>query len=293
MLHVSKICLLRSNIYIILRIYMTSIEETASHLFEKKYKRTLKTYAIWAVAFNFLTLMVMLNSHMDTAFVGIVSFAPWLILFALYKRKEDEARAIFWQKFAEKRAWNYAAVGDITLEKAKMFLQGNDTNIIKNYITGKIENRPIRIFEYEIVIKYHEDPDSRYPYTVFAFRFNGHFPHIFLNYRDDNYNIHFSNKLPVPLEFEKDFHIFAPQKYEIEALAIFTPDLFHFILEENWSCDIELIDQELIIFRPGYIKNSAELEKEFGKALALVEKIAPSLDKARFEKIGDYAHTLS
>lgn len=223
----------------------------------------------------------------------ILSFSIWplfLILF-YFMTAVNKTRNSFWQQFAEINGWQYKGIGDSDNELGIMFKQGNGGGGTDHNIQGSIEGRPFRIFDYQFSVG-KEDSQKTYFYTVFAFKFNGSFPNIYLNNKHNSYSISIGEKIPLPLEFEKQFSLSAPLKYEIEALEIFTPDVFVKLLEGGFTHDIEFVDHEVLMFVDGVIDSSEKLEKEFSRALNLEDLFDEKLDKFKFEQIGDIPHQL-
>lgn len=200
-------------------------------------------------------------------------------------------RGRFWRQFAQAHGFTYQPKGDPNAETAVMFHQGHSRRQ-QHIITGSVENRPLRISNYQFTIG-HGKYSRTYPYTVFEFRFTGHFPHLYLNQLFNGYGIAVGVAIPLPREFEKRFTLRAPQEYEIEALQIFTPDLLAHLLDSGLQHDVEIVDQELLIFTVGYVDRREQLEREFADATALVERLAPKLDRFRFAPIGDHPPSLT
>ncbi|MDO8604576.1 MAG: hypothetical protein Q7K40_04265 [bacterium] len=175
-------------------------------------------------------------------------------------------------------------------EVGVMFRQGH-SGTISRHIEGVVDGRKFRMFNFMFTVgsgKY----QRVYPYTVFAFKFNGSFPHIYLNNRHNSYSINTGERIPIHSDFDKKFVLSAQRKYETEALEIFTPDVFAKVLDSGFSYDVELVKQEIIIFIDGVTNNFEKLEKEFNMAIALEDLLGEKLDRFKFEKIGDMSYDL-
>lgn len=229
----------------------------------------------------------------------IVSFSEayflgnyWLFLLIMFYMMSatDKATDAFWKQVAENNGWEYKGVVDDVVEPGIMFKQGKGQNI-QHLIVGNIDGRAFRMFKYSFTIG-EDKNETTYWYTVFAFKFEGTFPHIYLNNKHNSYSISAGEKLPLPSEFEKQFFLSAPRKYETEALEIFTPDILTKLLDGGFAHDIELVDHELIMFVDGITDNFKKLEKEFNKAMELEDIFDEKLDKFKFEKIGDLSQQL-
>ncbi|MFZ2831922.1 MAG: hypothetical protein WAZ40_02115 [Minisyncoccia bacterium] len=202
----------------------------------------------------------------------------------------NKVRTSFWKEVAVANGWNYAEASDVNQESGIMFRQGH-SNFIKNKITGSIDGRQFRIYNYQFMIGSGKS-STTYQYIVFTFKFKGSFPHMYLNNSDNSYNINIGEKIPLPSELEKKFTLSSPKEYEIETLEIFTEDILAKLLDSGLNHDVELVGQEVLMFTEGNVNSFKELEKEFNKALTLEDLLDEKLDKFKFEKIGDMSHTL-
>ncbi len=243
---------------------------------------------VWA-SLTFFVILPLENT--DGAWPGIIIALPFIVLLLLYGIARSMIETIFWQQFAKKHDLSYTPAADYSKEKAFMFDQGHSESIT-HFLSGTIGNHPLRIFSYTFTTGSGKHKQTHL-YTVFGFTFNGRFPHFYLDYKKDWFNRSIGEKISLPEEFEKKFALYAPRKYEIEAHQIFSPDLLAYLLDHNLKYDIEIVNQELLVFISGQIGNLADLENELAEAQKLMEKIAPTLDNFHFEKIGDYSPALS
>jgi len=228
---------------------------------------------------------------------GVFGIFALVVPFLYFVSVSIKVQSSFWKEFAIANGWQYKDTTLLELynkslekEMGIMFKEGNTRNI-SNEITGTIKNRHFRIFCYGFTVG--SGKNSRtYNYTVFAFKSIGIFPHIYLNNKSNSWNIDVGENIPLPKEFENKFSISTPQKYETEALEIFTPDILASLLQNNFLYDVEFVNQEILVFADGQINNFDQLEKRFNDALTLNDLLAQKLDKFKFEKIGDLPSTL-
>lgn len=213
---------------------------------------------------------------------------PFFFVFVYLVVIESKISGLFWKRFAELNGWRYKDTFDPNQEQGVMFKDGN-IRIIHDCIEGVIDGRNFRIFNYSFFIgfAYATNRKKRYFYTVFAFKFKGSFPHIYLNNKTNSYSIRAGESIPLPTEFEKSFSLSAPKEYEIEALEIFTPDVLASLLDDKFGHDVEFVNQEMLIFFDGQIRNSEQLEREFKRALDLKDLLDEKLDRFKTETIGD------
>ncbi|MDO8604553.1 MAG: hypothetical protein Q7K40_04145 [bacterium] len=211
----------------------------------------------------------------------------WILFGAMFyiMSATNKARDSFWKQVAEKNCWQYKGELDEFTERGIMFQQGKGRRIY-HLIEGDVDGSEFRMFHYQFSVGEGKS-ETTYWYTVFAFKFDGSFPHIYLNNRHNSYNISIGENLPMPSEFEKQFLLSTPRKYETEALEIFTPDILTKLLDGSFTHDVEFVDHELMMFVEGSTDDFKKLEEEFNKAMELKDLLDEKLDKFKFEKIGD------
>lgn len=248
------------------------------------------------MAILFETTTFLLSGTLDPQVIFII--LTILVIYVI--RVQRKVRASFWKAFAEINGWKYKNIkqagmfslsyGEPDKEAGVMFNEGGARSIT-NEIEGVIEDRPFRLFCYEFSIGSGKNKKIYY-YTVFAFKFNGSFPHVYLNNKGNSWSVGTGEKIPLPTEFEKKFSLSAPKEYEMEALEIFTPDILTSLLDGGFPYDVEFVNQEMLIFVDGRINSFEQLEKEFNKALELEDLMDEKLDKFKFQQIGDRPATL-
>jgi hypothetical protein len=244
--------------------------------------------ALWEVGVFALDFWAIRNVEGGHQFLLLLLVPPFFFL-QDYWHIEVEARRLFWFHFAQSRKWSYHFMGDPDAERAVFFRQG-DRREMSNLVEGSFEGKPFRIFEFSIT--FDSDKSKRtYTHTVFEFKFSGQFPHLYLDRKGNLYGVSVGERIPLLHQFAKFFHLFGPSQYEIEALQIFTPDVLERILKMGLMHDIELVEQELLIFMEGEIKNLEHLESEYTRAITLYRLFAPKLDKFKFTPIGSLPHT--
>lgn len=219
---------------------------------------------------------------------------PLVALFGWYAYVMQDIRQLFWMQVATHRGMTYVGKKDISAEKALFFTRG-DNGTTYNTITGMYGDLPLSLFEYHYTVGSGKNKTTHL-FTVCEVRFKGSFPHLYLNFRKDGLPRSGGFMLPqisLPTEFEKQFQLFAPEQYEIEALEIFTPDTLTFLLENEWKYDLELVESELLIFRRGTIESRAELDSEYLAMIRFIDHLAPRLNRMTLAPIGDHSPLLS
>lgn len=217
---------------------------------------------------------------------------PYLIvaLVAYVFFKLAAYQKFFWQGYARKMGWSYVEKGLETDEHGLMFRQGHGRNIT-SVLTGTLDNRPLRLRTYRFRIGSGRS-STIYAYTVYSLRFQGRFPHLYLDHRQDGFGTQAGVRLPVPREFEEYFHLYAPEEYEIEALAIFTPEVFAGLLDRKLYYDLEFVDQELHVYIDQLAYDEQTVEKHLAIVRQTVQLFTEALDAARYEEIPRHSSTL-
>lgn len=259
-----------------------------------KVKNSKVFWMFFVFAFLGMTLMIIkgLKDKQDPNMLFLIFPSYFVIAISTYiSIVGSGARDSFWKQLADINGWRYTNHGAPEQELGVMFRSGKYMKK-SHIISGNINNRQFRIFNYEFGVKGSSEKGIVYHYTVFAFKFNGFFPHIYLNNSHNSYGVNVGEKIPLPAEFEKKFSLSAPKEYEIEALEIFTPDVLTSLLDGGFTYDIEFVNQEMLIFSEGQINNFEKLEKEFRRALELEDLFDEKLDKFKFQPIGDMPHSL-
>lgn len=235
------------------------------------------------------------NFLLSLLFLFICAFAIIFTPIALYYEQVEMAvRKMFWVQLAQANNWEYVYDFDFSQENAVMFQQGYRKHI-SHYIRGVIDNRPFRAFNYNFSVgseRYSKYSQRTYEYTVFAFRFEGVFPHAYLNSSHNKYSISAGEKIPLASEFEKKYSLSAPKDYEIEALEIFTPDILVKLIDGGYIYDVEFIDNEMFVFIDGTTNTFELLKTELSRVLELVDLFDNKLDAFKFHKIGDMSYHL-
>lgn len=221
----------------------------------------------------------------------VIALLPWLLFFGGAVLVAQRVRQEFWRTFARAHGWTYAEQGTIDDERAAMFKEGHGRQV-RNVVSGMIDQQPLRIFEYLFKVG-HGKRETTYTYTVYEIRFHGSFPHVYLNHRRNQYSLHIGTRLPLPVEFEKSFHLFGPKEYEIEVLEIFTPDILELLLSLNFPHDVELVNQELLVFTDNHVGSFTELDLEFGQVQRVLRALQQKLNRLSLTPIGNLPYHLT
>ena len=220
------------------------------------------------------------------------TYLPYLIVIPvifLFQRR-SEYRKMFWIEYAKYRGWSYLPSGWADAESGMMFHQGN-YRVLTDVVSGDILNHPLTLCNYKFRIGSGKNAQI-YAYTVAIVTFTGKFPHVYVDRLDHGYGLRVGRALPLPTEVAKQFKICSPPEYEIEALAIFDPEILAHLLDLKFNYDMELIDQKLYIFMPQIIDSKEALENKLAQAEELLKHMIPHLDHTSYQRIPNMSDRL-
>jgi hypothetical protein len=218
----------------------------------------------------------------------------WIVLLIWIGIVHVKSREIFWKEVALKFQWAYAPYRDTSSEKALIFAQGGNT-YAKHGISGDCEGQAVHIFEFQYSTgsAKHRQTHTR---TIFEIKFSGTFPHLYLNYENNAVSRLFLTdkvtSIPIPHEFDQKFQLYSPKEYEIEALEIFTPEIFSALLDMDWDLDMEILDGEIVAYKDRRYDNFQDIYIDFTKVKKIITLLSSRLNKHKLTSIGDMPTTL-
>lgn len=166
-----------------------------------------------------------------------------------------------------------------TIQEALLFKDGTEIGNYQ-YSTGSGKSRQTHSWGY-VRIKL----TRRLPNMVLDSRKN--------NFLGSNLPDTFSRGQTLSLEgdFNNYFTLYAPKEYERDALYVFTPDVMAAVIDTGQAYDMEVIDDNLMLYMPGLVALNSEIKLKM--LLGIVEKIGTELrDQSHYyadERVGDRA----
>lgn len=76
-------------------------------------------------------------------------------------------------------------------------------------------------------------------------------------------------------DFDKYFTLYAPKEYETDALYVFTPDVMATLIDAGASYDMEVVDDNLMLYKDGAFKLDSQPELE--TLLTIISKIGTEI----------------
>lgn len=148
------------------------------------------------------------------------------------------------------------------------------------YVTGSGKNR------------------TTHPWSYIKTKLDRKLPHMALDAKKNNLFGRISNlpdtfdksqTLSLEGDFNKHFTLYAPKQYERDALYVFTPDVMAALIDNGSGFDMEVIGDELYIYKTGYFNLGSE--KDIRSALSIVDVVRGELqDQTAYyadERVGD------
>ncbi len=266
--------------------------------FKKKYiKLAVFSALIWWAVLSLLWQFQTVKNWADGSFAQYaVIYALPIILFFVAKVMFDaqtEERVL--TKIALENGGTYSTSLDIRKEKGAMFREGHSPKLEGELAFISKNKEKFRLFRY-VFYKGHGKYKREYSYRVFGVGGFQVIPHMYLNYKKNNYSLSLGQKLSLPSAFENEFILSIPPSYHIEALQIFTPDVLEAILRLPFKCDIEFVNGEIIFylenrrrpsFKSGLLNDLPKMKQIVEGARDIVSLISHKIQNIKWAPVGD------
>lgn len=148
------------------------------------------------------------------------------------------------------------------------------------YVTGSGKNRATHYWAY-VKVKL----PRRLPHMVLDAKKNNLFGKV--SNLTDTFNS--SQTLSLEGDFNNHFTLYAPKQYERDALYVFTPDVMARLIDSGSGFDMEVIDDELYIYRNNRFNlgNETELQTLLGIVSAVGTELKDQSGYYADERVGD------
>ena len=251
------------------------------------FKTTLKSYwkkiAIWVtVSLAWAALVLFFFHSSDLPF--FIALAPLAGLIWYITAIREEILAKFYQQFAAANGYAYKAYDYNFRAEGALFAEGKDRQY-SNIICGRFKEHPMLIFTYRYSTGSGKNKRT-YHYTVFEIDYDRVLPKMFL--RSDKSSWHMvkpdfnaGRRLKLDQNFDDKFDLFCEEKFEIEALQVFTPDIMHKLMTDWHKLSLEFVNDKIYIYAKHRMTKKQDLMSMYELGQYLIEKLAPVL--ARME----------
>lgn len=231
-----------------------------------------------------VALFVITNKPFNPRIVFLI-IAPILVLPGMVVAvARGRALPEFFKQFARANGYSYQSRVSPDVCSAYFSAYGSEKSVM-HYVNGVFMNHHLALFLYSFATGSGKSRRS-FTSTVFKVNFSGQVPEILLrpqlfSWTADvgSFGGRLKNKLPVPVEFDKVFDLYAKKDYEIEALQIFDPAFMAKLVSDYKGVSIEFFGNDVYIFYDHVIGKKVELEHAFELAKYFIEKLQPKLAK--------------
>lgn len=212
------------------------------------------------------------------ALAGIVLFLSFTVVFL-------KARAEFMEQVAAALGFTYEKIGLMDSVAGQLFDLGH-TKSIKNIISGKYQDLPLRIYNYQTVVGYGKSSQTLV-FTVFEIDYGCALPHIILKskegWADRAFDVSarvpdsFSGDISMKLEgdFPEHFVLNTEKGLEIETLEIFTPDIMTMFIDKSKGLNFELFGQKMYVYKSKAVGTKNDMAALYDTVTILMKALAP------------------
>lgn len=246
---------------------IADVDQSAMNYFKTRYKKYFIP-AIFLTIIYFIIVLYCLFSwqllEQDPRFLFIL-FIPVIIYFGIIGSIKNKLLRQFYKQFAISNGFTYKDKGSSENEIGALFDVGH-SHQVKDLVEGELNGFPISLFNYYYTVGSGKSSRS-YSSTVWSIDFKTRVPTMVLLvdrhfFGDDlsNNNINNVSKISLSEELEKHFTLYSENKFEIEALQIFTPEFLNKIYESYKNYSLDFVGTKLYIYNNNIIKNKGNLE---------------------------------
>lgn len=221
----------------------------------------------------------------------IFSILAIAIIIVIYKYIKKNVQKQFMKQFAIANGYTFSPNGSMDGQDGAIFKVGR-SNIISNVIEGIYSGYNISFFNYSCLNSWWSRNRTRFLYTVFKLRLNSRMPNMRLRKKYFGLPIYdlmpnepiFQSMPELRLEsedFNKHFSLRVESGYETQILEILTPDIMVDLLDKCKDFNLEIANDDLIIYINKTIGDYNDLYEFYNIALFFVEKLGPRLERMK------------
>lgn len=210
--------------------------------------------------------------------------------------KEYKEKGAYWRTLHNIDAWKRAAFlfGFEVKEYEKVVY--SRISFVRFYrearvtLRGFLNNLPITIQLFRNEVSASEHPETKLrQFIVYSAEFEGDSPFFVLDWfhfgRENAYNE--ITLFPVKKPYHDDIDLYAPTKYEIEALTVFDQDFLETLKNSQWNFDVEVRDGRIFCVRQIDGISADEIIAESKVVVNFIKELTVRLEKLNFTRIGD------
>jgi hypothetical protein len=233
---------------------------------------------VYPVLFYFLFPYLIANKGVGPLLALVFLFGSLFFVAMFFGGLREKILVKFYQQFALANGYTFNEPETPFTEKGTLFKEGYSP-VKSNIVKGVFQDHPIKLFNYNLTIGQGKSKHT-YFYTVFEIDYDKRIPTMFLRVDKHAWQMFtpsFSSKRRLVLEgdFDDFFDLFVEEKFEIEALQIFTPDIMHRLMTDWKKFSLEFIEDSIYIYTLGTIDKKEDLHSMYALAQYLIKKLAP------------------
>lgn len=263
-----------------LQLYIENKSSRLMLMFYAGLGTVILVYAIW----------LMVNGHSAAPFVlALLTMA--IVGFFVVRAWQDLHKM---KVFAAKNDWHLLHNETSQAFEGMIFDVGHSRRttgyaMSQSSIIGAIANH--------MYVTGHGKHQRSHSYGFVHIRLPRNLPHMVLDARKNNFlgisnlstNFKSGQRLQLEGDFNKHFTLYAPQKYERDALYIFTPDIMQLLVDTVADYDVEIVGNSLFVYSSKAIKltRRADIERLMQIADKLAAKFDRRVDYYADEKVDD------
>jgi len=207
-------------------------------------------------------------------------FMPLMAIGVLYAILRREVKSQFYRQFALANGFTYARSGYVPGLTGSLFRIGRPHKP-EDIVSGDFAGHPIKLFNYSYT-KGSGKHQITYHATVLQITHDHELPPLLLTLDWEYWGglspvFPDARKISTEGDFDKTFDLYVRQKYEIEALQVFTPDFME-IYRERWKqFSLDFDGDKIFIYSRNYIVDKKYLQEMYDLARHLINKLEPVL----------------
>ncbi len=216
----------------------------------------------------------------DAMALPIVLLGAWI-----YKIKRNFQHAFF-EQFAISNGYTFTQKGAIGETYGAIFRQAG-THTASDIVVGKYQDNSMRLFLHE----WRLGRDS-HTNTVIEIDLQGQLPNLLMVNKKSQFTraglvstFRTKNTFSLEGDFDQHFTLYGEDKYRIEALQVFDPEIMALMMDESKQYSVEFVNDRIYIYANSAIDNTRDITQAFALAKRLVEEIGPVA--RRLEKHSD------
>lgn len=218
--------------------------------------------------------------------IGTLLVLPLAVIGGWYSKLKNELEAAFLEEFALKNGYGFNQNGAVDETYGSIFRYPGAQKV-SDVIAGTFGGHDFRLFLYQLTVG-----SGRYQQifqdTVIELDLDGKLPPVFVLNKKSRYgslNVAsvFGSNNTVKLEgdFSQYFTVYVPSGQEVQALAVFSPDVMALMEDESKHLSVELAGNKAYIYYGGFVSSADSLGQMYDLAKKLIVKLGRAANEMK------------